>query len=79
MTPAASFIRTTLSLYHPHPLHARRIFDLAVDHGHASAYVLGALTDLVDAGEIYWRPEDGYRLTDAALRRLDDEVAAALT
>ena len=74
---AASFIRTYLSLRHPHRVPARQLYDAASDHGVGPAYVLGTLAVFIDSGIVTWTP-DGYLLTAKTLAEMDAEVSDAV-
>ena len=76
---AASFIRTYLSLRHPHRVPARQLYDAASDHGVGPAYVLGTLAVFIDSGIVTWTPDGGYLLTDKTLAEMDAEVSDAVT
>jgi len=74
----AAFLRTYLSLRHPHRVPARQLYDAAIDHGVGPAYVLGTLAALIDSGRVTWTPDGGYLLTAKTLAEMDAEVSDAL-
>ena len=78
MNATIAFLRTYLSLRHPHRVPARQLYDAAVDHNICAAYVLGALADLIDSGRVTWTPDGGYLLTAKTLAEMDAEVSDAL-
>jgi len=78
LSSSRAFIRTTLSLRHPSTISARLLFDLTIEHGYSSSFVLSAIANMVDEGEVVWTPARGYELTQKSLDAIDREVADSI-